>query len=118
MSNIEKIKEQLATKYMAGTLEEYDFGELPSNDALRIFICSLGPIFAYCYAQYVDKKPTKETRIAACKDSFFAYCYAHNVDEKPIDETRIAAYKDLNWAEEYKEFEEEYNEQHRKTEES
>ena len=140
MSNIEKIKEQFAMKYMAGQLKYNDIYQLPINDNLKTFICSLGaewayyyacevdkkptdetreaackdPWPAYKYALFVDKKPTKETREAACKDSCDAYRYALEVDKKPTDETREAACKDSYWEKQYQKFEREYNEQHRK----
>jgi hypothetical protein len=140
MNEIEKIKEQLAMNCIIGILEEEDIKNLPKDNDLRTFVCSLGPCYAYYYARNVDKCPTEETRIAACKNSWDAYryalrvderatketrtsaCgissrafyYARDVDKKPTDETRIAACKDLNWVEEYKEFEREYNERHRK----
>ena len=68
---------------------------VPKSDEMRTLICELGsPYCAYCYARDIDKKPTDETRTAACKTAVYAYCYAEYVDKKPTDETRKAAYKD------------------------
>jgi hypothetical protein len=102
MNDIEKIKEKLAMKYMAGRLGEDDIRGLPIDDELRTFLCSLGSYYgsyyAYCYARDVDRKPTDETRTAACKDSRWAYYYAVDVDGEPTKETRTAAYKEPAWA--------------------
>jgi hypothetical protein len=56
------------------------------------------PIYAYCYARDVDKKPTDEARTVACKDSHYAYWYAKDIDKKPTDETRTAACKSSHYA--------------------
>jgi hypothetical protein len=140
MQYIEKIKEQLAMKYVAGNLRFEDIKVLPKNDEVRIFMCSLSSLEAYWYAKYIDKSPTEETRIAACKNSTWAfhyarevdkeptketrsaackdfnwaYCYARDIDKKPTEETRIAACEDSTWKSEYEKFEREYNERHRK----
>jgi hypothetical protein len=94
MSDIENIKEELAMKYMAGTLAEEDNRGLPKNDELRTFVCSLGSFWAYYYARHIDKSPTEETRVAVCKDPWDAYEYAQNVDKKPTEETRTASCKE------------------------
>jgi hypothetical protein len=140
VNNIEKIKEKLAIKYMAGRLVENDIWNLPINDELRTFICSLGSRCAYWYARYVDKSPTEETRTVACKDSecacyyalyvdkkstdetrtaackdpCYAFHYAYYVDNKPTDETRTAAYKNSYQEKQYQRFEKEYHAKQKK----
>ena len=93
INDIEKIKERLAMKYMAGTLKTQDIDCLPIDNGLRTLICSFDPCYACHYAEEVDKKPTDETRTGACKNSIWAYYYARDVDRKPTDETRTAACK-------------------------
>jgi hypothetical protein len=115
MSNIEKIKEELAMKHMAGTLKEEDFWDLPKDNKLRIFVCSLGPKEAYYYAYFVDNKiPNKETRNSVCKDPQFAYWYAMDVDQCPMEKTKIAVDKNSWWKECYQQFEVAYYAKHKK----
>ena len=79
---------------------------VPKSDEIRTLICELGnPWCAYWYAKWVDKKPTDETRTAACKDSKYADWYAQDIDGKPTDETRNAAYKNKRSKKEYEEWE-------------
>ena len=59
------------------------------------------PYWAYYYAAFVKRKPSKETRDAACNTSHLAYCYALNADKKPLKQTREAARKDPYWRNEY-----------------
>jgi hypothetical protein len=94
MSDIEKIKEQLAMKYMAGKLNVDDIEFLPKNNEIRTLICSFSSFYAYLYAHWVDRGPNDETRSAACKEPWDAFDYACYVDGKPTGETRIAACKD------------------------
>jgi hypothetical protein len=139
MQSIKKIKEELAMKFMAGTLQQKDFRPLPKNNELRTFICSLGPTFAYWhallidfgpredtriaasklswsayfYAALIDKSPTEETRTGACKDSENAYFYAEKIDKKPTDITREAAGRENIWRRNYERFERKYYEEQR-----
>jgi len=71
---------------------------VPKSDEIRTLICELGDSWCvYWYALQIDKKPTDETRTAACKNPGCAYGYAHNVDRKPTDETRTAVCKDFRY---------------------
>jgi hypothetical protein len=112
--DIEKIKEQLAMKYVAGRLVEDDIYDLPIDDELRALICSFSPQCAYWYAKYVDRGPNNETRIAVCKDPFWSHHYAWLVDQEPRFDTKEAASRDFLWKSEYEKFEIEYNAIHRK----
>jgi hypothetical protein len=95
MKSIEEIKIELTLKMLSGTLDSYeDIKDLPIDDELRTFVCSLGSIYAYLYASEIDKSPRDDTREAACKDPEYAYLYASEIDESPRDNTREAAYKD------------------------
>jgi hypothetical protein len=115
MPNIEKIKEDLSTKYVGEILKYEEIWALPKNDEIRALVCSFGPTWAIQFALSVDMgQPTKETRTGSCKDPVCAYNYAWRIDMRPTEETREAAFKDLKWAKQYKEFEERYNVEHRK----
>jgi len=82
---------------------------VPKSDEIRTLICDLGNArCTYWYAKDVDKKPTDETRTAACKNPGCAYGYARDVDKKPTDETRIAACKDSISKVWYEDWEKEY----------
>ena len=51
-------------------------GNVPKSDEIRTLICELGNArCAYWYAELIDKKPTDETRTAACKDSTYKDWY-------------------------------------------
>ena len=79
---------------------------VPKSDEIRTLICDLGNArCAYSYAEHIDKKPTDETRTAACKDPHEACYYAKNVDKKPTDETRTAVSKDPVYRRWYEEWE-------------
>jgi hypothetical protein len=53
----------------------------------------------------VDKKPTNETRSAACQHPELAYRYAYGVDQKPTGKTRNAVSKDQYYKKEYAKWE-------------
>jgi len=56
---------------------------VPKSDEIRTLICELGnPECVYCYAEYIDKKPTDETRTATCKDPWYASCYKEFLKNK------------------------------------
>jgi len=81
-------------------------GTVPKSNKIRTLICELGDLWcAYWYAKYIDKKPTDETRTAACKTPQCAYWYARDIDKGPTDETRTSAYKDPDYKEIYIEWE-------------
>jgi len=81
-------------------------GNVPKSDEIRTLICELGNSrCAHCYALKVDKKPTDETRTAACKNPGCAYGYAVKVDKKSTDETRTAACQDPKYKDWYIEWE-------------
>ena len=102
MRSIEEIKIDLTLKILRGEFDPSDdFEDLPINDELRTFICSISPYCAYSYAALVDKKPLDETRTAACKDVSSACFYAIFVDKEHHYETEEVVYKDSDWKEEY-----------------
>jgi hypothetical protein len=98
LSDIEKIKEELAMKYMAGNLKTEDIENLPVDDSLRIFICSLGSNFAFAYAENIDHGPHDETRNACSKDLEKLFNYVKKIDGGPRDDTRTACCKNPYWA--------------------
>jgi hypothetical protein len=109
LDSIEEIKKELLLKVMTeGKLSHKYIENLPIDNELRTFLCELGPLYAYWYAYYVDRKyfmvsgdyPWEETREAACRDPGYAYWYAIEIDGCPNDTTRKAAYKDkdFDWA--------------------
>jgi hypothetical protein len=55
-----------------------------------------------------------ETRTAACKSPVFAWLYAQWIDWKPSAETKEAANKSFIWGEQYKNLERECDAEHRK----
>ena len=82
---------------LADNMNEFDMDNIPIDDEVRTFACSISPNFALLYAQYVDKGPHDITRTIACGDFTFALWYAREVDMKPCDETRLACLKD-SWS--------------------
>jgi hypothetical protein len=127
MKSIEEIKIELTLKMLAGKISYLDIKDLPIDDELRTFVCSIGPFYARYYAQYVEAAPNNETREAACKDpesacayaeyidcrpgndtrkaacgdAFEAYWYAIKVDKCPREDTRKVAYQSSKWKERY-----------------
>ena len=95
MKTIEEIKIELTLKKLSGEpIPWISIKDLPIDDDLRTFVCSLGPECSCYYAGYVDKKPHSETREGACKDPNWAFKYASVVDNCATPETRAAVYKD------------------------
>lgn len=76
MKSIEEIKIELTLKKLAG--EEFtwkDIYNLPQNDGLRSFICSLGAKPAFLYAKFVDYSPHEDTREACYRHQFYKLKY-------------------------------------------
>jgi hypothetical protein len=85
MRDIEQIKIDLTLKILRGELDSYaDIKNLPINDDLRTFICSISPYCAYYYAKYVDKFPFDETRSAAYKNPWWRRYYISSFGEPLI----------------------------------
>jgi hypothetical protein len=102
MADIEQIKINLTLKKLSGTLDSYeDIKDLPIDDELRTFVCSINSECAYFYAKYVDKGPHDDTRKAACKSPEDATYYALVVDSCSHKETRESAYRDPDWKKQY-----------------
>jgi len=102
MKTIDEYKKEILLMIMTGEILPYDFMiSLPIDDDLRTFMCSLGPMCAYQYADLVDEFPRSITRKEACKDPQYAYLYAYWVDDGPCEDTRKAAYRDPRWKSAY-----------------
>ena len=83
MKSIEEIKIELTLKMLSGTLTTYDIRyDLPKDDELRTFVCSLGPKYAYTYAVHVDREYHEETKKAIMGDYHTVFAYAQELGSK------------------------------------
>ena len=102
-------KEDIILLFLEGPAKlakEIFYNNVPKSDEMRALICELGNSrCAYCYAKYVDKKPTDKTRTISCKTAVYAHCYAEYIDGNTTDETRECAGKDPYWRMEYEAWE-------------